>query len=455
MNGHNDNSGSGSAESSRREFLQKGGTVTASVAVAAAIPPVHLAMDDTIRLGLIGCGGRGGGAVANALSVQGGPVELYAMGDLFEDKLNRSYRALSGRFKAKIAVSDDRKFLGFDAYKKVIDCLRPGDVVLCTTHAYCRPTHVEYAVKKGINVFMEKSFASDPAGLHRMLRNGELAEEKGVKIAAGLMCRHSPARQALMARVDAGELGDIHLIRAYRLSGGQPLGTRSSSLSELAWQIRKPGDFTWVGSGRFIEWLIHQIDECCWLKHAWPVEARGLGGRVPHSVDRSQNLDVYGIEYTFADGAKAMVDCRFITKCHNEFTTFAHGTKRAAQFSGQTHAGTVRLYKDQRITKDNLEWSAPKEPRSPWQVEWDVFLDNIRNGRPHNETQRAVYSDFAALMGRAAAHTGRIVTWDQMMNSRFQFCDDVDGMTFDSPAPVQPDEKGFYPVPIPGQWQEV
>lgn len=444
------------ADPSRRDFLKQGGTLTAGVAVAGAIPGVHVAMDDTIRLGLIGCGGRGGGAVGNALSVAGGPVELYAMGDLFEDKLQRSHKALSRRFRSKVDVPAERRFLGFDAYRKVIDSLRPGkDIVLCTTHAYCRPTHVEYAVQRGIHVFMEKSFATDPAGLHRMLRNGEAADKKGVKIAAGLMCRHSVARQALMARVDAGELGDIQLIRAYRLSGGRPLGKRDPRFSELAWQIRKPGEFTWVGSSRFIEWLIHQVDECCWLKHAWPVEARGLGGKLPRSIDRSQNLDSYAVEYTFADGTKAMVDCRFMPRCHNEFSTFVHGTRRAGQFSGQTHAPTVRLFEDQRTSMDHVAWSAPKEPCSAWQAEWNVFLGNLRNNRPHNETQRVVYSDFAALMGRAAVHTGRVITWDQIMSSAFSFCDDIDGMTFDTPAPAQPDADGFYPVPVPGAWQEV
>lgn len=454
MTRNQDSSHAPSRDPTRRDFLKQSG-VAAGAAFAAALPPVHPGGDHTIRLALIGCGGRGSGAAGNALSAPGGPVELHAMADLFEDKMSRSYRALESRFGRKVNVPGERKFLGFDAYRHAIDCLRPGDIALCTTHAYCRPTHVEYAVQKGVHVFMEKSFAPDPAGLHRMLRVGEQAEKKNVKIAAGLMCRHSPARQALIQKVRDGELGEIQLVRAYRMSGGRGLGKRRRQQDELTWQIRHAGFFTWVSSGRFIEWLIHQIDECCWVQDAWPVAAHGMGGRAPNSADCSQNLDIYAIEYSFANGTKAMVDCRFMNRCYGDFSTYVQGTRRSAQFSGKTHAATVHTYKDRRVARNNIDWSAPKEPATPWQAEWNVLLDDIRHDRPHNETDRAVRANFAAIMGRAAVHTGQIVTWDQVRSSSFQFCDSVDDLGFDSPPPVRADAEGRYPVPIPGEWQEL
>ena len=445
-------------EATRRDFLVMGGAAAAGTAVWSSMAPaVHAAEDNTIRLALIGCGGRGTGAVRDALSVAGaGPIKLHTMADLLEPRLSASLKTLMRNFSDKIDVSEDRKFLGFDAYRKAIDTLRPGDVALCTTRAYIRPVHVEYAVQKGVNVFMEKPFASDPAGLKRILRAGEAAEKKNVKIAAGLQCRHSPARQALIQQIQDGQLGDIHLIRANRLSGANWLGDQGQAASNLMEQLKfGRTHLFWVGSGHMVDYLIHQIDECCWIKGQWPVSVRGLGGRVPQSRDLGQNIDVYSMEYTFADGTKAFCGFRRINKAERDFATYIHGTKCAAQFSGNVHAATVHRFKDQRIEKDNIAWTPTADAHSPWQYEWNDLIDSIRRDRPHNEAQRAAYSDFATLMGRAACHTGQTVTWDEMMSSNFQFCDYLDSLDYDSPAPIQPDDNGQFLVPVPGKWTEV
>jgi predicted dehydrogenase len=204
-----------------------------------------------------------------------------------------------------------------------------------------------------------------------------------------------------------------------------------------------------------VDYLIHQIDECCWIKDAWPVSAIGMCGRSPDSKDCGQNIDAYSIEYTFADGTKAFCGFRRINKARTDFATYIHGTKCAAQFSGNVHAATVRRYKDQRIDTDNIAWTPTADAFSPWQYEWNDFIESIRKDRPHNEGKRAVYSDLATLMGRAACHTGQTVTWEEMMNSRFQFCDYLDTMDYNSPAPVKADENGQFPLPITGKWQEV
>ncbi|UCG49751.1 MAG: twin-arginine translocation signal domain-containing protein [Phycisphaerales bacterium] len=442
----------------RRAFLKHSGSVAAGAAVLGRISSVAFAWEEsTIRLALIGCGGRGAGAVGDALSVQNsGPVKLHAMADIHEDRMNSRYKALQKRFADKVDVAPERKFIGFDAYRKAIDILRPGDVALCTTRAYIRPVHVEYAIKKGINVFFEKPFAADPGGLHRLLRAGEQAEKKNVKIAAGLQCRHSPARQALIGRIRDGAMGEIPLIRANRLGGGGGLGNQGDKANDLMSQLQFGRiHLLWVGSGHMVDNLIHQIDECCWIKDAWPVSAVGLGGRVPHSKDLGQNIDVYSIEYTFADGTKAFCGFRRIARTRSEFATFVHGTKCAAQFSGRTHAPTVHMFKDQRIEKGNIAWTPTKDQHSPWQYEWNVFIESIRKDRPHNELKRAVYSDLTSLMGRAACHTGQMVTWDQIMKSGFQFCDYLDDLNYDSPAPVKADKNGLFPTPIPGRWTEV
>ena len=443
----------------RREFMRDSAMAAAGAAVLGSLTPsaVFAGEDNTIRLALIGCGGRGSGAVGDALSVpNGGPVKLYATADLTEKKMEKSLAALRKRFPDEIDVTADRKFIGFDAYRKAIDILRPGDIALCTTRAYIRPVHVEYAIRKGINVFMEKPFASDPGGLHRLLRAGEEAKKKNVKVSAGLQCRHSPARQALIEKIRDGEMGEIPLIRANRLGGGGWLGNQGDNANNMMSQLQfGRSHLFWVGSGHMVDNLIHQIDECCWIKNAWPVTAHGLGGRVPRSKDCGQNIDIYSMEFTFADGTKAFCGFRRIAKTHSEFATFIHGTKCAAQFSGRTHAATVHMFKDQRIEKANIAWTPTKDAYSPWQYEWNKFIDSIRNDRPHNEVKRAIYSDLTSLMGRAASHTGQTVTWDQMMKSNFQFCDYLDDLSYDSPAPVKADENGRFPVPIPGQWKEV
>lgn len=235
----------------RREFLAQCGKVAATSALAGvALPAVHAAEDDTIGLALIGCGNRGSGAVRDAFDARGGPVKLVAMADLFENRLATAHKNLSTALGERIDVPPDRRFIGFDAFKHAIDCLRPGrDVAMLTGYASFRPGQLEYAVAKGVHVFMEKSFAVDPVGIRRVLRAGEVAEQKGVKIAAGLQCRHSVNRQELMRRIHDGQLGEILHIRAYRMGPNGPLRPRPAATPELEWQLRNFTKFLWVAGG--------------------------------------------------------------------------------------------------------------------------------------------------------------------------------------------------------------
>ena len=445
----------------RREFLKSGGALAAGTALAAgalasvAIPHVHAAENNTIRLALIGCGGRGSGAVANAFEAPGGPVQLTAMADLFEARLSGSHASLSASFPKQVDVPKDRRFVGFDAYRHAIDCLRPGDVAVLATYPAFRCVHLDYAVSKGINVFMEKSFATDPPGVRRVIKAGEEAQKKNLKIAAGLMCRHSRNRHELIRRIRDGELGQIQLIRAYRMEPVGPLGPRPAAENELLWQIKNSIRFLWVSGGLWAEMDIHQIDEICWIKDAYPISAHGIGGRAADSADCGQNLDSFSVEYTFADGTKATDVVRYLSDCHTDFSTYIHGTKCAAQFSGAIHAATVHTYKDQRCTPDNIAWKAPKEPYTAWQAEWNVLIDAIRNDRPHNEARRAALSNLADIMGRAAIHSGKVITWDEAMASNFQWCPNIDAMNEQTPPPIRADAQGRYPVPIPGRWTEI
>jgi len=465
-----------SPAASRREFLRTTGRLAAASALAGvALPHVHAAENHTIQLALIGCGNRGAGAVANAMSAGGlvlgdqsgrqaspgelalNPVKLVAMADLRQDRLDEKHATLQKTLGDRVDAPPERRFLGFDAYKKAIDCLRPGDVAVLTTHAAFRVPHLEYAVEKGVHVFMEKDFAADPGGIKRLLKAGEAAEKKNLKIGCGLMCRHSSARKAMIEKIRDGALGEVALIRAYRMDSGYFMAPFPKNQNELLWQLSpgRPFQFLWASGGVFIELMIHQIDECFWIKDALPVSAHGVGGRFAGSKDASQNLDSYSIEYTFADGAKALVTGRYIPKCHTDFATFVHGAKAAAKFSGDVHAPDCWIYKDQRTDRANAAWRPPKETVNPWQAEWDALLDAIRHNKPHNEVRRAALSNLGAIMGRAAVHMGRVITWEEMMRSDFQFCPNVGELTAESPAPVQADAEGRYPAPVPGQWVEV
>jgi len=332
-----------------------GKVAAASVLAGTAIPRVFAGENNTIRLALIGCGGRGSGAVANAMHSKHGPVQLVAMADIVPERLTRAYKNLHAQFADRMDVPKERQFIGFDAYQKAIGCLGPNDIAMLTNFAYFRPTQLEYAVQQGVNVFMEKSFAPDPPGLRRLIRAGEAAKKKNLKIAAGLQCRHSVNRQELIKRIRDGALGDIQLCRAYRMHHVGGMGKKPAGYDELLWQIRNFTRFFWVSGGLFAEMNIHQIDELCWLKGALPATALGIGGRAANSTNHGQGFDSISIEWTFPDGTKATDGVRWLGgHCFSNFATYVHGTKCAAQFSGNIHAGTTRIYKDQRIADDNI-----------------------------------------------------------------------------------------------------
>ena len=248
-----------------------------------AIPHVHAAEDNTLQVALIGCGGRGTGAAANALSTSKlGPIKLVAMADVFENKLKDSYNALNKKYSSQIDVPEDRKFIGFDGYKKAMDCLKPGDIAIFTTPLAFRWVHFTYAIQKGLNVFMEKPLTADGPTSRRMLKLAEEATAKNLKVGVGLMSRHSRALQELHQRIQDGEIGDLILMRGYRMHG--PVGSAFSEKwpgkpSELLWQIQRFHSFLWASGGCFSDFYIHHIDHLCWMKNAWPVKAQALGGR--------------------------------------------------------------------------------------------------------------------------------------------------------------------------------
>ncbi len=415
---------------SRRDVLKTAsGVAVASAFAGLAVPNVHAGEDSAIRLALVGCGGRGTGAATNALSAKTAPTKLVAMADVFPDKLDNCYKFLVDNKKDTVDVPSERKFIGFDGYQKAMDCLRPGDVVILTTPPAFRWVHFNYAIQKGLNVFMEKPVAVDGPTAVRMMKLGEEAAKKNLKVGVGLMCRHCEARGELYQRIREGQIGDIVLLQAYRMQG--PTATEFSKpkpdgISELHYQIR-----------RF---------------HAWPVKAQASGGRHYRGDCIDQNFDTYSVEYTFADGAKLRLEGRNIPGCHQQFTSNCLGTKGSAIISAANHSpAKCKIYKGHNFDSNDLIWSYPQPEGDPYQLEWESLLNAIAKDKLYSEVKRGAEASLVTAMGRRAAHTGQVVTFEDMLKSEQEFAPDVDKLTLDGPAPLLLGKDDKYPIPEPGK----
>src|ERR1043165_1412203 len=414
---------------SRRAFL-----TGVSTLAGIALPHVHAAENNTIQLALVGCGGRGTGAAENALGIKNGPIKLVAMADVFPQKLSDSHGRLRKNYSALMDVPQERQFIGFDGFEKAMDVLKPGDVVILATPPAFRWVQFRRAIDKGLNVFMEKPVAVDGPTTRRMIALGEEAARKNLKVGVGLMVRHCRARQELLNRIRDGQIGDIVAMRGCRMGSG---------------------------GGEFSDYYIHQIDELSWMKGAWPVEAMAVGGRHYRGNSVDQNFDVYSVQYTYPDGTRLFFDGRNMPGVHNEFASYLHGSKGSAVVSTNSHTpGRTRIYSGQNIPRwqtaqkepapENLEWAFPQPERSPYDWEWDDLIAAIRDDKPYNEVKRGAEASLVATMGRFAAHTGQIVTFDQMMNHDHEFAPEVDKLTLDGPSPLRIGPDGKYPVPEPG-----
>ncbi|HIG30623.1 MAG TPA: Gfo/Idh/MocA family oxidoreductase [Verrucomicrobiales bacterium] len=445
-----------STNPTRREFIKSSTRIAATSALAGIVlPHVHAAENNTIRVALCGCGGRGTGAAQDALDVKNGPIKLVAMGDVFENRLKDSYRGLKRKYGDKIDVPEDRKFVGFDAYKNVVDSLDGDDVVIFATPPAFRWVHFTYAIEKGINVFMEKPVTVDGPTTRRMLKLGEKSVEKNMKVGVGLMVRHCRARQALYERIQNGEIGDITMMRAYRMAGPMVgfAGPNPGRINDFMYQIQKFHSFIWASGGTFSDFYIHQVDENCWMKNAWPVKAQASGGRHFRDNAIDQNFDNYSVEYTFADGTKLFLYGRNMQGCHDEFASYVHGTKAAAVVSASAHhPGRCKIFKDHRIVRrGNEAWAFPQPEPNPYKMEWEDLIQAIREDLPYNEVKRGAEASLVTSMGRMAAHTGQIISYDDILNSKHEFAPGLNHVTEVSDPPVMKGADGKYPVPMPGQ----
>jgi predicted dehydrogenase len=440
---------------SRRDLLKTAGTVAAASALAnVELPAVHAQGSQTIQVALIGCGGRGTGAARDALSSVKGPTRLVAMADVFPQRLTSSLQQITRFHGPQTNVPESRRFVGFSAYRNAMDSLRQGDVVILATPPAFRWVHFQYAIEKRLHVFMEKPISVDGPSTRRMLQLGQAADTHNLKVGVGLMCRHCTARRELFDRIRHGEMGDILLLRAYRMAGPTAhafVEPKPNDISELLYQIREFHGFLWASGGAFSDFLIHNIDECCWMKDAWPVSAKGAGGRHYRGNYIDQNFDNYSVEYTFGDGTKLYLEGRCMEGCHQEFASYAHGTRGSAIISQAGHTPSrCRMFRGQNFVNADITWRCMQNEPNPYQLEWDHLLGDIRADRPHNEVRRGAEASLITAMGRMACHTGRIITRDQMLAHNHEFAPTVDQLTYESQAPVRLGTDNKYPVPQPG-----
>jgi len=434
-------------DTGRRRFLQGS---AAAISGAALIPAlsrtVHAGADETIKIGLVGCGGRGTGALSQALNTEG-PVKLWAVGDLFQDQIDKSLTSLTGgpggrgnqarnsRVAGRVDVSPDRRFVGFDAYKQVIDS--GIDMVILATNPHFRSIQFEYAVKQGKHAFMEKPLAVDAVGVRRVLAAAKAAKTKGLKVGVGMQRHHNNVYTNLVPRIQEGLVGDINYLRCYWVMGYLWKKDRQPNQSEMAYQIANWNYFTWLSGDHIVEQHCHNIDVCNWIMQGHPESARGMGGRqVRVEPEYGQIFDHHFVEYTYSNGVKLFSQCRQTRNCWNSVTEHVHGTKGTVELS--SGGGKVAGGISEKI----------KKGENPYQVEHDDLFRAIRNDLYHNEAEYGATSTLTAIMGRMATYSGQELTWDQALNSQLSLAPERYDLGAD--PPVMPNEDGSYPIAVPG-----
>jgi predicted dehydrogenase len=420
-------------DKSRRDFLKTATTAAVATAVAPSVdlfPAVHAAGSDAVRVGLIGCGGRGTGAAQDVLSSAQG-VTLVAMGDVFPDRLNASRDRLRDKFADKIAVTADRSFTGFDAYKNVL-ASDINYVILATPPGF-RPTHLSAAVAAGKNIFTEKPVAVDGPGIRTVLALYDEAKAKGLGVVAGTQRRHQTGYIETMRRIHDGSIGNVVGARCYWNQGFLWKKDRQPEWSDMEWQLRNWLYFTWLSGDHIVEQHVHNLDVVNWAMQAHPVRAVGMGGRqVRTGPEYGHIFDHFAIDYEYANGTRLMSMCRQIEGCEKNVSEALVGDKGSCQ----TEADKQKY----EITGPRA-WRFTAEDSRPYVQEHTDFIASIRAGTPLNELKTVAESTLTAIMGRMSAYTGKAVTWDQALNSQEALV--PASMTF---GPI-----ATPPVAVPGQ----
>jgi len=436
---------------SRRQFLSAGSAMVAGAAVYGVAAQVARTANVTggseIKVALIGCGGRGTGAIMQALETAG-PVNFWAAADAFGDNLKRCVaqaerHVATGKEKgnpllvdSKVEVPEERQFVGFDAYKRAIDS--GVDLVLLTTPPGFRPLQFEAAVEAGKDIFMEKPVAVDAPGVRRILAANEIAKQKRLMVAVGLQRHHDPQYVETIARLQDGAIGDIQFTRVYWNGGPLWIRSREPQQTEMEYQMRNWYYFNWLCGDHIVEQHIHNLDVSNWLKNAHPVLANGLGGRqVRVDKETGQIFDHHFVEFTYPDGSKMFSQCRQIEGCWSEVTEYAHGT------TGSCHIGGGE------INGKSEKWRYRGKNVDAHHEEHHDLFAALRRGEVYNEGDFGAHSTMTAILGRMATYSGKEVKWDDAFNSQLDLS--PQSYAFDAQPPVLPNAEGYYPVAVPGK----
>lgn len=421
---------------SRRDFLKhSGAAIGATAALGLTLQrSAHAAGSDTIRIGLIGCGGRGSGAAVNAMNA-GEDIKLVAMADLFEDKVKGSRDRLKKIKPDQVEVDDDHCFVGFDGYKKVL--ASDIDVVLIACASHFHSQYLEAAVEAGKHVFCEKPHSLDAPGLKRVQRVCDEAAKKNLSIVSGLCWRYHPGMRETIQRIHDGAIGDVTAIHEVYMVTPYHVHQRDPEWSEVEWQMRNWYHFNWLAGDQVIQQLIHSIDKGAWvLRDEPPVKAWGVGGRSACFGDSYGDLfDHQAITFEYANGVRMFGFCRNHLGCHNELSDTVFGTK-----------GTANLIKN-RIEGENA-WRYEGPKANMYDVEHQELFESVRSGKPINNVKYMVGSTMLALLGRAVCETGQQITWEDAMTSTESV--ELPEYSWDLEPPIKPKEDGTYAIAIPG-----
>lgn len=423
-----------SVPTSRRSFL-KATTLAAAAGSLSIARSAHAAGDDVLKIGLVGCGGRGTGAAANALAADPN-TKITALGDAFEDRMQSSRAALQKREPERVDVPDDHCFVGFDAYQKVIDS--GVDVVLLVSTPHFRPQHLKACIDAGKHVFCEKPMAVDAPGIRSVMASAEAAAEKGLSIVSGFCWRYHPAVQATMQQVLDGAIGDVLCMQETYLTGALWHRGRQPDDTEMVYQMRNWYYFDWLSGDFNTEQHVHSLDKASWaMGDKPPVRAWGLGGRqVRTEMPKWGNIyDHHAVVYEYENGARAYAYCRQQEGAYRDVSDLFIGTKGRADILGN------------RITGET-EWRYDGPGGNMYELEHVALFKSIRDGKPINEGNRMAVSTMLGILGRMVDYTGQAITWDQAINSELLLAPKE--YSWDAEPPVVPDEDGQYPIAMPG-----
>ena len=433
-----DGNGTGSADMSRRAFLRR--TATATTATCAALSlarGAHAAGNDVIKVGVIGCGGRGSGAAANAMNA-GTDVRVVAVADVFPERVKTARQQLESRYPEQFQVDDAHGFVGFDAYQHVIDSGVDVVVIACTSHFH--PVFLKAAIDAGKHVFVEKPTAVDPAGVRLALAASEDAKKKNLSLVSGFCWRYDDGVRETIQRIHDGAIGDIVAVHGIRMGGPYVLRARQPEWSELEYQFQNWYHFNWLSGSDPVQNLVHQIDNGSWvLGDAAPAVAWGMGGRQVCTDPNmyGDELDHHAIVYEYADGKRFFAHGRHIPGCYNRAAVIAMGTKGQAYMPSRPY-----------IEGENPWKFETKTPVAMTDREHQVLFASIREGKPVNDGARMCHSTMLSILGEMVCCSGQQMTWEEVMTSPLSYA--LPRYAWDVEPPIKPGPDGHYPAILPG-----